>query len=165
MISSIINCLSLDVDIVQQVTSLLAQGRRLYVGTISGTVAVFDSQSFGLITNFTWHKGKVRTLLLLPEQVKSCVCVEVPFGVEEDKVTRERSRSHIKSSLQTNSCFVQNTNCNLSLVASIGNGRLKLVTESKTDTTENSSTRSSRRATTLSMSVMNEDINLLIWHS
>lgn len=160
----------IDVDGSYQVTTLLAQGRRLYVGTVSGTVGVFDSQSFGLITNFTWHRGKVRTLLLLPEQVKGCVCAEVPK--EENELKREetlRLRSLLSSKTPsttniTNTCFIDNANANLSLVASIGNGRLKLIPETGGVDMESSVVKR-KRQTRLSMSFINEDINLLIWHS
>lgn len=152
----------LDIDQSHQVTSLLAQSRRLYVGTLSGIVAIFDSMSFGLITQFSWHEGKVRSLLLLPEQIKACVCAEVPIvGSKDRALSSQLKRSlSVPSSRVINPCFIPNVGTELSLVASIGNGRLKLLTKEEK---EEANTQPSRRFTW--MSHAHEDITLLMWHS
>ena len=151
-----------DIDQSQQVTSLLAQGRRLYVGTLSGIVAVFDSMSFGLITQFSWHEGKVRSLLLLPEQIKACVCAEVPIVESKDKTLSNQLRRCLSVPLSQviNPCFVPNIGTELSLVASIGNGRLKLLTKEEK---EEVNMQPSRRFTWMTRA--HEDITLLMWHS
>lgn len=128
-------------------TSLLAQGRKLFVGTLSGLVAVFDSQSFGLIARYSWHEGKVRSLLHLPEQVKTCICAEVPLM--EEYQTRTSAGSG------------KSTHHDVCLIASIGNGRVKYGNEEKKDL-ENSIGQS-RRFTWMTRN--HEDINLLLWHS
>ena len=146
-----------DIDRSQQVTSLLAQGRRLYVGTVSGIVAIFDSMSFILITHFSWHEGKVHSLLLLPEQIKACVCAEVPIVESKDRTLSsplKRCLSVPSSSQVTNPCFVPNIGTELSLVASIGNGHLKLLTKEE-----------KKEANVQPLRCFRKDITLLMWHS
>ena len=147
-----------DFDSSQQVTSLLAQGRRLYVGTLSGIVAAFDSQSLGLIARYSWHEGKVRSLLVLPEQVKSCLCAEVPLKTESKQQHIPIATRHVN-----NKCYMSNSGYDLELIASIGNGRIKYnCTEEKKDL-ENSMSFHSRHFSWMNKS--HEDITLLVWHS
>ena len=143
------------IDRSQQVTSLLAQGRRLYVGTVSGIVAIFDSISFGLITQFSWHEGEVHSLLLLPEQIKACVCAEVPIVESKDRTLSSPLKRCLSVSSQvTNPCFVPNIGTELSLVASIGNGHLKLLTKEEKE-----------EANVQPLRCFRKDITLLMWHS
>lgn len=110
--------------------------------------------------------------MLLPEQVKGCVCAEVPFASDDDK---ERARGTAVSTTMfkpspNNPCCMQNSLSDYSLVASIGNGRLQLMPEGKTEPTGGGGgggDRSSKamRRRTGAFSLFNEDINLLIWHS
>jgi serine/threonine protein kinase/ankyrin repeat protein/GTPase SAR1 family protein len=144
-----INCTEMlrskkDPDMTNQVTSLLAHGRRLYVGTLTGTVAVFDSLTCGLVTWFSWHQGKVRTLMLLPEEVKTCVCGEIPIN------EGRRESQHALVSENSNHS-TDNDHMEASLLASIGNGRTKLLTNQSPP----------RRMTRTN----NEDITLLLWNS
>ena len=152
-----------DADRTYQVTSLLAQGRRLYVGTVSGLVAVFDSLTYNLLTHFLWHKGKVRSLLLLPEEIKACVCAEVAFKGSENKPAFsnfERRGSHSSlGSLQDNPLFMPNPGGKLSMVASIGNGRRRYSCISKAERSS-----SLKRSMTTGVPVR-DDVTLLLWNS
>ena len=156
--------LPVDADCTYQVASLLGQGRRLYVGTVSGLVAVFDSMTYNLLTHFLWHKGKVRSLLLLPEEIKACVCAEVPFkGSESSKPAfsnfeRRVSHATLAGSVQDNPLFMPNPGGKLAMIASIGNGRRKYSCAPKPE--KNSSlTRS------LTGASVRDDVTLLLWNS
>lgn len=62
-----------------QVTNLICYGREVIVGSSVGNVAIFDSETTSVLRFFSWHKDKVRMLLLMPPQVEPCICAEVPF--------------------------------------------------------------------------------------
>ena len=49
------------------------------MGSSVGSVAIFDSETMDAVNFFSWHKDKIRMLLLMPPQVEPCICAEVPF--------------------------------------------------------------------------------------
>ena len=68
-----------------QVATLVATGRKILVGTTSGVVGIFDSETRCLIHSLIWHKDKVRTLLVMPKEMEPCICAEIPFPEKEDE--------------------------------------------------------------------------------
>lgn len=54
------------------------------MGTTIGSVGIFDSETLDVIQLLTWHKDKVRMLLVMPQQVEACICAEVPFPEREN---------------------------------------------------------------------------------
>ena len=54
------------------------------MGTSGGTVGIFDSESCDLLSSVVWHRGKVRSLLVMPREVEPCICAEVPFPKLEE---------------------------------------------------------------------------------
>ena len=62
-----------------QVATLVATGRKILVGSTSGVVGIFDSETRHLLNSFSWHKDKVRTLLVMPKEMEPCICAEIPF--------------------------------------------------------------------------------------
>ena len=151
-------------DQTHQVSTLLAQGRKLFIGTLSGVVAVFDSQSRSLITRYNWHEGKVRTLLPLPKQIKPCICAEVSMNTKQldsSKVPKQLGRfvSHtVDRSTHDNPCYLPNEMDSTDLIASIGNGRRKMIVKE-----EGKPTKRFRSHTWVPE--RDEDITLLMWHS
>ena len=67
-----------------QVTALVASGRKILVGTTSGVVGIFDSETFSLLNALHWHKDMVRTLLVMPKEMEPCICSEIPFPEKEE---------------------------------------------------------------------------------
>ena len=53
------------------------------MGTSIGSVGIFNSKTLEVIQLLTWHKDKVRMLLVMPQQVDACICAEVPFPDQE----------------------------------------------------------------------------------
>lgn len=73
--------------------TLMCAGHKLFVGTSSGVVAIFDSETVNLLKCFSWHKNRVRTLLAMPKQVEPCICAEIPFPDKDNKGCKSRSSS------------------------------------------------------------------------
>ena len=69
----------------------MCSGRKVLIGTTTGVVAIFDSQTVELLNSFKWHKDKVRMLLAIPRQVEPCICAEIPFP--EQETTNRNSRA------------------------------------------------------------------------
>ena len=67
-----------------QVATLVASGRKILVGTTSGVVGIFDSETRALLNALHWHKDKVRTLLVMPKEMEPCICSEIPFPEKEE---------------------------------------------------------------------------------
>jgi len=78
------------IDCSDNVTSLLGHERHLYVGTRSGNVKVYDSESCTLLKQFSLHAGKVCQMLKLPTEVHQCVCAE-KMVVTNDQCVRTES--------------------------------------------------------------------------
>ena len=139
------------------VTTLLAHGKVLYVGTMGGVVAMFDSMTQQLLSRLTWHNGKVRYLLVLPDQTKACICAEVPL----ERQTGGRGRAttaatHHQTSPATSAASPQhhstlNSSTSYPLIASIGNGRRRYLAH------EQPQERGRERG--------GEDVALLVWQS
>lgn len=133
----------------------------VYVGTISGYVAVLDSETVSLVTQYSWHEGKVRSLLLLPDTIRHSLCAEVPptTDVTNNKPgLPKRQFGEVFSPMpppDTHECYKQNLLVNKSLVASIGNGRKKQTVMEKDLKPPEGSLKQ----------VINRDITLLMWHS
>ena len=64
--------------------TLIASGRKILVGTTSGVVGIFDSETRSLINALHWHKDKVRTLLVMPKEMEPCICSEIPFPEKDE---------------------------------------------------------------------------------
>ena len=62
----------------------MAVGRKILVGTTSGVVGIFDSETRCLLNSLSWHKDKVRTLLVMPKEMEPCICSEIPFPDKEE---------------------------------------------------------------------------------
>ena len=75
-----------------QVSNLVCSGRSVIVGSSAGSVAIFDSETANVLRFFSWHKDKVRMLLLMPPQMEPCVSAEVPFP-DQDWNDIEKSSS------------------------------------------------------------------------
>ena len=54
------------------------------IGTTIGSVAIFDSETFNVISYLSWHREKVRTLLIMPSQVEPCICAEISLPDQEN---------------------------------------------------------------------------------
>ena len=67
--------------------TLIASGRKILVGTTSGVVGIFDSETRSLLNALHWHKDKVRTLLVMPKEMEPCICSEMPFPDKEEDST------------------------------------------------------------------------------
>ena len=93
-----------------QVSSLLASGPFVYVGTTVGVIGVWSSEDATLLQILHYHEHKVRMLLEMPLQVSPCVCPEVPFP-------KDNANDDIRDSR---------------LITSIGNGHKKLLLHSST---------------------------------
>ena len=137
-----------DKDAVFQVTALVASGRKILVGTTSGVVGIFDSETRSLLNALHWHKDKVRTLLVMPKEMEPCICSEIPFPEKEKDsthtsgVTTPLTKSETLTQLQPvsrhppkiqrgisqfpyldNQFQVQNPEPEAVMITSIGNGR------------------------------------------
>ena len=138
-------------DITFQVATLAAHGRKIFVGTTSGTVGVFDSEYLQLLNVFSWHKGKVRTLLIMPKEMEPCVCAEIPYSGTEDpsdesagKYTHRftgqqppiKPRTGEQFSFMNNKMFIRNSDPDAVLVTSIGNGRKRFIVNEPTKATK-----------------------------
>ena len=129
----------------------------VYVGTISGYVVVLDSETVSLVTHYSWHEGKVRSLLLLPDNIKHCLCVEAPPITDRGGNKKpaaafkfpKRQFGEVYSPMPaaTHECYKPNLLAESNLIASIGNGRRKLAVTAAKDQKQN------------------KDITLLMWHS
>ena len=65
--------------------TLVTAGRKILVGTTSGVVGIFDSETRCLLNSLSWHKDKVRTLLVMPKEMEPCICSEIPFPDKKDE--------------------------------------------------------------------------------
>ena len=70
-------------DVSFQVTTLLAHDRKIFIGTTGGLVGIYDSETRQLLNTLSWHKDKVRTLLVMPKETEPCICAEIPFPKQE----------------------------------------------------------------------------------
>ncbi len=119
-------------------------------------MAIFDSLTRTLLSSYRWHEEKVRSLLILPEQIKPSICAEVGVASDQprDKDGLTRYSSYVKSSTADNKLYLPNNCSDGPLIASIGNGRRRMTIHEATPT--------KRRYT---RGAGEEDITLLLWHS
>jgi hypothetical protein len=133
-------------DVAFQVTSLVASGRKILVGTTSGVVGIFDSETRSLLNALHWHKDKVRTLLVMPKEMEPCICSEIPLPEKEEDSTHTSGvatpttgseNSHGKTSRRPpkvqrgisqfsyldNQFQIHNPEPDAVMITSIGNGR------------------------------------------
>lgn len=111
------------VDDATQVVTMLAAEKKIFVGTTGGTVAVLDSETKTFLTAYSWHEGKVDALLDLPEEVKPCICSEIPF-VSPDQESDCRRHSQIYVPTTDNIHCIPNLEPDAVMIASIGKGKI-----------------------------------------
>ena len=148
-------------------------------------MGVFDSETCQLLHSFSWHRGKVRTLLVMPKEMEPCICAEVPivekdedqFEVNTDpyKATRRHTQlqpprpspGHAAFSFMNNPMFIPNTEPEAAVITSIGNGRKRLMVNelSKADRLKIFDKASVLRRGEGSVSRHGEDVCLLTWRS
>ena len=121
-----------------EVSSLLASGQYVYVGTTVGVIGVWSSEDAKMLECFHYHERKVRMLLKMPLQVSPCVCPEVPFPKDKENINDD--------SVYNNSSH---------LITSIGNGRKRLL--------PHSSSTSDKRRLQVGPQRRDDDICLLTW--
>ena len=164
-------------DLSFQVATMIAQGRKLFVGTSGGTVGVFDSETNELLNAFSWHKEKVRTLLIMPKEMEPCICNEIPFSDKEedtpDTPSRPGSNPRIRRGISAfsymdNQHYIHNPEPDAVVLTSIGNGRRRyqvheLTKEDRIRIFNETDQSIGRRPTSIDKS--GEDIVLLQWRS
>lgn len=159
-------------DISCQVVTMIAKGVKLFVGTSGGVVGIFHSESRELLNSFTWHKEKVRTLLVMPREMEACICNEIPF---KDSEPEQNKSTHNKFQRGMSAFgYIENQHCihnhepDAVMLTSIGNGRRRyqVIEQSKQDRIKifNETQQSIGRRPT-SMDKLGEDIVLLQWKS
>ncbi len=151
-----------------QVSTILAEGSRLIVGTLGGLVAIFDSETRHLLSRLNWHQEKVRTLLVLPNQIKPSICAEIGITMEtsspsntfppDEKRSSCAGNTTSTSSNGINKQFITSKTTQGPLLASIGNGRRRM------NVNNNNYTRQHLQRPRINTRV-GEDISLLIWHT
>lgn len=63
----------------------------MYVGTSSGKVEVYDSESGHFLQQFSWHSSNVHALIELPSEIKQNICAESETYTKKVKhVTQHR---------------------------------------------------------------------------
>ena len=157
-----------------QVVTMVAKGVKLFVGTSGGVVGVFDSESVELLNVFSWHKEKVRTLLVMPKEMEACICNEIPFNNLESEHQNGVSKGHKFQRGMSAFAYLENQHCihndepDAVMLMSIGNGRRKyqVSEQSKQERIKifNDTQHSIGRRPT-SMDKLGEDIVLLQWRS
>ena len=83
-----------------KIVSIVGAGRNLIVGTNKGIVGIIDAERKALQPKiFTWHKEEVSQLLVMPKEMKPCICAEIPHP-EDDPSTKPNSTA--QSSISSN---------------------------------------------------------------
>lgn len=80
----------------------------MLVGTSLGAVMIFDSKSADLLDYLSCHTDPVHVLVVLPQQIRSCICAEISF--QEAYNFQEPKSTHVTSEAES------------AIVASIGKG-------------------------------------------
>ena len=157
---------------------MVAQGKKLFIGTAGGIVATFDSESGELLNSFSWHKEKVRTLLVMPKEMEPSICNEIPFSGEEentpDKPSHSRSNPRLRRGISAfsymdNQHYIDNPEPDSVVITSIGNGRRRyqvheLTKEDRIRIFNETDQFIGRRPTAI-IDKSGEDIVLLQWRS
>ena len=95
-------------------------GKKIIIGAASGEVVILNSEGKSLLAFYSWHKGEVKELLTIPEEIKPCICAEIPFEQPDDVHDAQRSKG------TENIHAVPNPEPNATMIASIGKGRMTL---------------------------------------
>lgn len=111
---------------VPEVSTMQAVEKKLFVGTAGGRVSIIDSATREFLSSYSWHEGRVDALLLLPEEAKPCICLEIPFESPKDSGDTQ-SRKFITSA-PDNIHSIPNPEPDSALIISIGKGRTKCST-------------------------------------
>ena len=112
-----------------EVTAMTTAGKKIIIGVASGEVVVLNSEERSILAYYSWHKGEVEALLTMPEEIKPCICAEIPFEQPSDIV----SHAH-KGIVTENKYGVPNLDPNAVMIASIGKGRITLDSSQSTET-------------------------------
>ena len=102
-----------------KVTTMTTVGKKIIVGTVSGEVVILNSEDMNILAACFWHKGEVEALLVIPEEVKPCICAEIPFEEPDD------TNAQI-CMVTENKYNIPNIEPNAAMIASIGKGRISL---------------------------------------
>ena len=102
-----------------EVSSLLASGQHVCVGTTVGVIGEWSSEDAKMLQCFHYHECKVWMLLEMPLQVSPCICPEVLFSKDKGNINGD--------SVYDNSSH---------LITSIGNGRKRLLPHSSSTSDE-----------------------------
>ena len=89
----------------------MCTGKKVLAGTSVGMVLVIDSEDIHYLPHcFQWHKDRVLKLLTMPQEMKACVCAEIPFPKDREEKTDQ----------DTCGAPLENP-----LIASMGHGRVR----------------------------------------
>jgi serine/threonine protein kinase len=174
---AVINCnnsfpqLKANKDSTFQVSTLAAHGKKVFFGTDCGSVGIIDSDTHQLLRSLHWYEGKVRTLLVMPKEVESCICAEVPLPSQlQAKPENSRRQNGKKPDPFKNPHNVMSKDRNAVMVTTFGNGRKKYSVHTVTRSERNmqfdkefltSSLPAARRTNHFT----HENISLLSWKS
>lgn len=107
-------------------STLAAQGKKVFFGTDGGSVGIVDSETHQLLRSLHWYEGKVRMLLVMPREVECCICAEVPLpSQQETKPDNARRQNGKKPDPFKNPHNVMIRDRNAVMVTTFGNGRKK----------------------------------------
>ena len=152
-------------------STLAAHGKKVFFGTDCGSVGIIDSDTHQLLRSLHWYEGKVRTLLVMPKEVESCICAEVPLPSQlQAKPENSRRQNGKKPDPFKNPHNVMSKDRNAVMVTTFGNGRKKYSVHTVTRSERNmqfdkefltSSLPAARRTNHFT----HENISLLSWKS
>lgn len=104
-----------------EVTAMTTAGKKIIIGSASGEVVILNSEERNILAYYSWHQSEVKALLSMPEEIKPCICAEIPFEQPSDT----EFDTH-KSMVTENPYKVPNPEPNAAMIASIGKGRASL---------------------------------------
>ena len=112
-----------------EVTAITTARKKIIIGVASGEVVVLNSEERRILACYSWHKSEVEVLLTMPEEIKPCICAEIPFKQPSDTVSDAS-----KNMATENKYKVPNLEPNAVMIASIGTGRITLDSSQSTET-------------------------------
>lgn len=104
-----------------EVTAMATAGKKIIIGAASGEVVILNSEERSILAYYSWHKGEVEALLAMPEEIKPCICAEIPFEQPSDCISDARNTMPIENHQR-----LPNPEPNAAMIASIGKGRITL---------------------------------------
>ena len=155
-------------------STLAAQGKKVFFGTDCGSVGIIDSETHQLLRCLHWYEGKVRTLLVMPKEVECCVCAEVRLPsqpqTKQEEENRRRPNTNRPSDPYKNPHNVAVRDRDAVMVTTFGNGRRKYSVHTVTKTERNMQfdkefMQSSLQARRKTNQFTHENISLLSWKS